>query len=221
MKVYTHDLIDLPDLVAETNEQGERYYTVSREVSYPSITTVLGSQSKTGIEEWRKRIGPEAADKITRQAGRRGTAFHNMAERFLKNRPMVMSTLTFLEMELFEVARPELEKIDNIRMQEQALYSDYLRIAGRVDVVADFEGVRSIIDFKTARAEKNVEYVESYFMQAAGYAIMVEERSKLPVANLVVIIANEDGFVQVFKRKRDDYVKSLLYYRDLYEENHR
>ena len=122
-----------------------------------------------------------------------------------------------LDLELFDVAVPELEKIDNIRAQEVALYSDYLRLAGRVDCIAEYEGKLSIIDFKTARKEKELDHVEHYFMQAAAYAIMFEERTGIPINRLVLLIAVEDGFMQVLTGKRNDYAKKLLQYRDLYE----
>ena len=122
-----------------------------------------------------------------------------------------------LDLELFDVAVPELEKIDNIRAQEIAMYSDYLRLEGRVDCIAEYEGKLSIIDFKTARKEKEPAHVEHYFMQAAAYAIMFEERTGVPINRLVLLIAVEDGYMQVLTGKRNDYAKQLLQYRDLYE----
>jgi hypothetical protein len=58
-------------------------------------------------------------------------------------------------------------------------------------------------------------------MQGAAYAIMFEELTQIPIANIVIMIAVEDGFVQVMKGKRDDYVNNLLFYRDLYEYKHK
>ena len=46
---------------------------------------------------------------------------------------------------------------------------------------------------------------------------MFEERTKIPITNLTIIIAVDDGFVQVFHSKRDKHVEGLLYYRDLFE----
>lgn len=217
MKIYTHRPIELQDLDSVTGREG-RFYKTPSGVSYPSVTTVLAAHTKAGIMQWREQVGAEVADKISRQAATRGTKFHNMAEKYLNNEP-VEASLNMLERELFEMAKPELHKIDNIILQEQALYSKHLRIAGRVDCIGEYEGKLSVIDFKTARKEKDPDHVQHYFMQAAAYAIMCEELTKIPVSKLVLIIAVEDGFMQVFEGKRNDYVKQLLYYRDLYEAN--
>jgi len=90
-------------------------------------------------------------------------------------------------------------------------------LAGRVDCIAEYEGKLSVIDFKTARREKDVEHIQHYFMQASAYAVMFEERTGIPVNRLVIAIAVEDGFMQVFQSKRDAHIEGLLYYRDMYE----
>lgn len=215
MKTFTHIPVELIDLDAVTTHKG-RYYTTPEGKRYPSVTTILSAHTQAGIKEWRDRIGHEAADKITRQAATRGTKFHNLAEKYLKNtyNPEKMG---LLDMEMFDMAVPYLDRIDNIRAQETALYSDYLRLAGRVDCIGEYEGKLSIIDFKTARREKDPEHVEHYFMQAAGYAIMFEERTGIPITRLVLLIAVEDGFMQVMTSKRDKFAPQLLHYRDQYE----
>lgn len=209
--------VEFTELETITTKGGQRYYRTPDGVSYPSVTTILSEHSKQGIVEWRNRIGAEAADKISRQAATRGTKFHNLAEKYLKNqyKPEKMG---LLDMELFEIAVPELEKIDNIRAQEVPLYSHHLRLAGRVDCIGEYDGKLSIIDFKTARREKEIDHVQHYFMQAAAYSIMYEELTKTPINRLTLIIAVEDGFMQILQSKRDKHVKDLLHYRDLYEQ---
>jgi genome maintenance exonuclease 1 len=218
MKKFNHIPVQFTELETITTKGGQRYYRTPDGVSYPSVTTILSEHSKKGIVEWRNRIGAEAADKISRQASTRGTKFHNLAERYLKNqyKPEKMG---LLDMELFEMAVPELEKIDNIRAQEVPLYSHHLRLAGRVDCIGEYEGKLSIIDFKTARREKEIDHVQHYFMQATAYSIMYEELTKTPISRLTLIIAVEDGFMQILQSKRDKHVKDLLHYRDLYESN--
>lgn len=224
MKTFTHLPIQIKKLAVELDEKEHnhsgRYYKTPNGKAYPSVTTVLSEYSKEGIKEWRERVGYEAAERIMRQSAIRGSRFHAMTEDYLNNK-FLFDGLSLLEKELFKVAIPELEKIDNIRAQEVPLYSHHLRMAGRVDCIAEYEGKLSIIDFKTARGEKSRDHILNYFMQATAYAIMFEELTGIPITNLVLIIAVEDGFVQVMKGKRDDYVKDLLKYRDLYEENNK
>lgn len=223
MKTFKHLPFDIKDLAKEIesdNSHSGRYYKTPNGNAYPSVTTVLSEYSKEGIKEWRKKVGEEAANRIMRQSALRGSKFHKMTEDYLNNE-FSFDNYNLLERELFKVAIPELEKIDNILAQEVALFSHHLRMAGRVDCIGEYEGKLSIIDFKTARGEKSRDHILNYFMQATAYAIMFEERTGVPITNLVLIIAVEDGFVQVMKGKRDDYVKDLLHYRDLYEENNK
>ena len=116
--------------------------------------------------------------------------------------------------------KPQLSRIDNIYAQELRMYSDHLRIAGTVDCVAEFDGKLSVIDFKSASKPKDKSYIENYFMQCSAYAIMFEEIFKIPVSQIVIAIAVEEEDPQIFVEKRDNYVKRLLYYRDLYEKKH-
>jgi genome maintenance exonuclease 1 len=218
MKIFNHEPIHLQELETITNKNGSRYYRTPDGKAYPSVTTILSAHTKAGIKEWQERIGIEAANKISRQAATRGTKFHNMAEKYLKNK-FEQQKMGLLDLELFEIAKPEIDKIDNIRALEVPLYSHHLRLAGRVDCVAEYDGKLSIIDFKTARKEKEEDHVQHYFMQASAYAIMFEELTKIPITNLVLIIAVEDGFMQIMKGKRDMYVEQLLQYRDLYERS--
>jgi len=219
MTQFNHVPVELQELSAE-QVQGDRIYTTPNGKFYPSVTTVLSQHSKEGIMQWRKQVGEETANKISRQAAVRGTKFHNMAEQYLKN-SLGDENLSLLDKEIFNIAKPELNKINNIRALEAPLYSDHLRLAGRVDCVAEYEGKLSIIDFKTSRREKQKEHILHYFMQASAYAIMFEERTNIPIVNLTIIIAVDDGFTQTFQSKRDNFVEGLLHYRDLYELENR
>ena len=215
MKTFKHNLITIEDINATTTDSGRVYQTPDGKL-YPSVTTVLSEHTKKGVMEWRERVGEEEANKVSRRSAVRGTRFHTLAEKYLKNE-LTGGDFSLLDYEMFKVAQPVLDKIDNIRAQEVGLWSHHLRLAGRVDCIAEYEGKLSIIDFKTARREKDVDHIQHYFMQAAAYAIMFEERTQTPVNRLVIAIVVEDGFMQIFESRRDYHVEQLLYYRDLYE----
>jgi genome maintenance exonuclease 1 len=219
MKIFLHDPVKIESIDSENTPNGDRVYKTPDGKLYPSVTTILNAHTKQGILEWRKRVGEEEANKISRQSANRGTKFHNLAEKYLQNQ-LPTEKMSILEHEMFEMAKPVLNRIDNIRAQEVGLWSHHLRLAGRVDCVAEFDGKLSIIDFKTSRREKDDEHIQHYYMQAAAYAIMFEERTKIPVNKLVIAIAVEDGFMQIFETRRDKHVKGLLYYRDIYETFH-
>ena len=102
------------------------------------------------------------------------------------------------------------DNISKVYAQECPLYSNYLGLAGRTDCVAVWKNKLSIIDFKTSSKPKKREWIEDYFMQCSGYAVMFEERTKIPVANVVVLIAVEEESPQIFEDKRDNHVDNLI-----------
>lgn len=218
-------LYDYEDFAqSTTNEDGSRVYVNASGVAYPSATTVLSVLSRDGIAKWRARVGAEEADKISKQASTRGTKIHTLTETYLKNEDLkeayTSTNASLLDLEMFKKFLPILDSISNIHCQELALYSDHLRMAGRVDCIAEYNGQRAVIDFKTSGKLKKKEHISSYFMQTAAYAIMYEERTGIPVPNLVILIAVEDEEPQVFIEKRDNWAKELLRTRDYYENGY-
>ena len=199
------------ELEAKTTENGRVYYTPSGK-AYPSVTTVLGSLSKEGIKLWREKVGEEEADKISGRASRRGEALHLACEKYLLNemdfkmRQQMMPDTKSLFLQL----KPHLDKsIGNIYAIEQPLYSDNLRIAGRVDCIAEWDNELAVIDFKTSTKEKLEEYIQNYFQQCTCYAEMYEEITGEPIEKIVVAIATEEGFAQIFVRKKQVYLPQL------------
>jgi genome maintenance exonuclease 1 len=207
--------IDLPKL-KQINEEGTRYYVTPEGNKYPSVTTVLSEYSRKGILEWRNKVGHENANRIASKASTRGTKLHKACEDYLNNKEPIFKTP--FEKDLFSQIKPILDtKINNIHAQELRMYSDHLRMAGTVDCIAEFDGKLAVIDFKTASKRKESSYIENYFMQCSAYAIMYEERFNIPINKTVVIIAVEDDEPQVFFETRDNHVKRLLEFRDIYE----
>jgi len=209
--------VKLPELKLQrvTLEDGKRYYVTPEGNKYPSVTTMISHFKKDTILEWRKRVGAEEANKISRQATNRGTKLHSIVEKYLANEDMEISNP--LQLELFKNIIPYLNNIDNIHLQEKYLYSDHLRLAGTVDCIAEYKGKLNVIDFKTASKSKREDWIEDYFIQATAYAIMFEERYKIPVPRITILIAVENDYPQIFTKKRDDYAGKLLKLRDEYE----
>jgi len=218
-KKFNHNIIELgyDDLVAETTDTG-RTYKCPDGSSFNSVTTVLKVLSEDAIQAWRRRVGEDVANKIGVRAANRGTAVHSIIERYLDNNieydkdvmPDVLST--------FKDVQPILdEHISEILGLEAPLYSKHLKLAGRVDCVGVFDNKLSIIDFKTSRKIKKKEWIHNYFAQASAYAIMFEERTGIPVPQLVIIIAVDNEEPQVFIEKRDDWTDLLFKAKQIYE----
>ena len=220
--MFTHitEKHTFPRLIRETHD-GKRCYMTDSGDRYPSITTVLGHKTAPSIQKWRKYVGEEEADKISRQASVRGTKIHALCEDYVLNQRTEVTQrnrMSIVELQMFKDMKTYIDRVDNIHCVEQFLYSDHLRLAGQADLIDEFDGKLSIIDFKTSGKIKKKSYIKSYFAQCAGYAIMFEERTGIPIDQSVIIIgvANEDP--QLFVEKRDNYTDYLLECRDYYEE---
>ena len=207
---FIHEKIDIgyDDLVATTTSSGRTYNDPDGN-SYPSITTVLSILNEESIAAWRKKVGDEVANKVSTQASGRGTLVHEIVEKYLKNE----STNDYLPhiRQSLENLRPILDSsIGKIFGLETPLFSRHLGMAGRVDCVAEFEGVPSIIDFKTSRRPKTKDKIPNYFAQMSGYAVMFEERTGMPIVNTVIIMDVDGSQPIVFKEHRDNYIELLL-----------
>ena len=200
------------------NIDGKRHY-VTPNGNYPSVTTVTSLAIKDGIKAWRERVGEKEANKIASQAARRGTKVHKICEDYLNNVDLNYEEIEPINHFLFKQVKPILDTyLDEVYSVEGCLYSDYLRTAGRVDCVGVFDGKASIIDFKTANKRKRRSWISNYFMQESAYAVMFEERTNIPIGQLVTIIAVEQDEPQLFVERRDDHIMEFIKYRDQYEE---
>jgi genome maintenance exonuclease 1 len=206
----------LPDLKSETFPDGKRYYTLEDGTRLPSVTTVLGAQKKAGIMAWRKKVGEEEANRVSRIATGRGTSVHTLCENYLNNDDLGSAMPDALEM--FLSIKPVLNRIDNIHYQECALWSKQLEMAGRVDCIGEFDGKLSVIDFKTSKRIKTEAHIEDYFWQTTAYALMYEEMIGTPIDDIVIIMAVENDQPLVFKQKTSDHihglVKAIQYYKE-------
>jgi len=216
MKYYTHKPTKLTELTTQT-VNFKRFYETPDGKLYPSITTVLSTRNKKGLFEWRKKVGDEVANYVARTSAARGTAVHHMCEDYLNNFPTEWPDKwkehekKFLPFCLFkQLENKVLQKIDNIRSQECALFSNKYRVAGRVDCIAEYNGKLSIIDFKTSTKERNDEWNENYYIQASAYAEMFEEQTGTPIEQIVILVVTEDGAVQEFVKEKYDYIPLLV-----------
>lgn len=208
--MFEHVGVELQEMNAVTTESGRKYRTPEG-IDYPSITTVLSILSRDSIAKWRKKVGEEEANRISYRASTRGTAVHEIIEKYINNDENFKDGYTPDIIASFLDLKPILDsRIGKVYAQEAPLYSNHLGVAGRVDCVAEFDGKLSIIDFKTSRKPKQTKWITNYFMQESAYAIMWEERTKMPIVQLVTIISVDDHEPQVFIEHRDNWVRPLL-----------
>ncbi len=207
MFTHTDSQISIPKLLTQ-NKDGFRYYSVDGK-SYPSITSVLSILGKDGIRTWRDSIGHDVADFETRRAATRGIHFHKICENYLYNKNILDYRKKVLSYGLFNLVKHEIDRIDNIHGMEKTLYSHDLKLAGRVDCVAEFDNILSVIDFKSANKEKSPQILENPLLQETAYAIMWEELTDTPVEQIVTIVACENGETQTIIEKPKFYKEKL------------
>lgn len=189
-----------------------RLYESRTGLLFPSVTTALGEMKKDSLEEWRRRIGREEADKIGRRAAALGTRLHSICEKYLNNDPAYRANSFPGEIELFSHLRPFLdEKIEVVYGQEFPLWSKDLGVAGRCDAFCMMEGRPTIVDFKSSSKPKKEEWIENYFFQATAYAMMVMERKKVPVTRFAILVSSPEG-LQVFHKPVKDYIEKTREY---------
>ena len=209
--MFNHLNVELPTITATTTD-GVRLYETPEGNKYPSITTILSIRKKEGLLEWRKKVGNDVANYVARTAANRGTKVHHMCEDYLNNDfDEEKHKKNFLPYCLFTQLKEQgLSKIDNIHAQEAGLYSDKYKVAGRVDCIAEYDGVLSIIDFKTSTKERNDDWNENYYIQCSAYAEMYEERTGTEINQNVILVVTEDGTVQEFVKEKHDYLDALV-----------
>jgi genome maintenance exonuclease 1 len=210
---------DLANLKSETFPDGKRYYTTPDGVKLPSVTTVIGAKKKEAIMKWRQRVGEAEANRVSRKATSRGTNMHTICEDYLNNRIDYNSGAMPDALEMFKSIKPHLNKINNIHYQEQALWSVEIGMAGRVDCIAEYDGVLSVIDFKTSKKIKTKDDIHDYFAQCVAYACMYEELVGNGIDQIVIIMAVENEQPLVFIEKTSEHLNTLLEYIKFYREN--
>ena len=203
---------------------GKRLYSTPDGNFYPSITTVIGNNAKkqAGLAKWRRRVGAEKAAAISTRSATRGTNFHSIVEDYLnKDLDIEEYKESPLPVVMFEQTKKTLDRISNIYLQEAALYSDNLEVAGRVDCIGEFDGDLSIIDFKTSAEPKRELYLYDYFVQETAYACCLQELYGITVKQLVTIVACENGETQVvIKPPKKEYLLKLILYIDEYQNRY-
>ena len=211
--MFNHVDLDLPQLERETID-GVRYYqTPEGNKKLVSITSVISHINRQIFIDWRRRVGTEEADKITRKATSRGTDFHTLTENHLDNKQFKPGSVQPLSEFMFLLAKDELSKIDNIHALESSLYSLELGIAGTVDCIAEHASELSVIDFKTSIKPKPWKWIDHYFVQCAAYACMLYEMTGIMVKKFVIIMSCENGECVVYEEyNKRKYINLLSEY---------
>tara|TARA_R110000868_G_scaffold9000_3_gene45570 strand:- start:3971 stop:4651 length:681 start_codon:yes stop_codon:yes gene_type:complete len=222
--MFNLDLVKLEKLPRKSVD-GVRVYETPDGMFYPSVTTITSQMAKDAIVQWRRRVGSEVANKITAQASARGTSIHKLCEEYCLNRlDEKAEKIMPANKPMFRTMQRHLDDhVDNIRSVEGFLYSNFLRTAGQVDLIAEYDGVLSIIDFKTSKKLKPESWIQNYFIQESAYSFMFEERTGIQVPQLVTIIGVDDEHEpQIFiknVKQRNEYLMQFIDLRNQFDQS--
>lgn len=191
-------------------EDGHWYQTKFDKI-YPSISTILSATApehkKNGLQLWKEN--EPAHEYITKQAQDIGTQSHKIIENYLCNN-LSLEEFDLLPIAHFNNLKPFLENISDVVCIEQRMYSDKLQVAGTSDLIAQYNGELSIIDYKTKRKPQFDEYMYEYYLQTTCYAHMFEEVTGQKINQIVILVSSEKNTRQEFVKSRDDYVGSMM-----------
>jgi hypothetical protein len=200
--MFTHAFVETPELPVSTQEDGTRHYVTPAGQVYESVTTFIGKHwDKAFLVAWKKRLGEAKAEAEGLRARNRGSALHKTIEQYLLNDETYRQTLSTDPQTkvLFVQVKPKLNLINNIRMLEKSIYSDELKLAGTPDCIADYDGVLATIDFKGSTREKQEKWITTYWLQAAIYSVMYNERyGEMPQQSVILIATEEHPLPSVF-----------------------
>lgn len=205
--------------LSTTTFNGQRWYVTPEGSAYPSVTTVLGGtmsvEKEQSLQNWRKSLGETKANQVSKNATDNGTVLHTLIERYLKKEelfaPIPGYQIQPQNKSALNAIKNKLDKIEEIWCIEEAMYSNILELAGRVDCIGVYKKRPCIIDFKTAGRIKNDKDIEDYKYQLAAYAIMHNELFGTDITNGTILMVADSGFPLEFN------IDLLPFFEPLYE----
>jgi hypothetical protein len=161
---------------------------------YARVSTVLGTIAKPGLEAWKRKVGYEEAERVSRAAAELGTAIHKLCEDF--------DTLNAVECPAD--LRPALAayvdwkhaNVSEVVMVEETVVHKRHRYAGTLDrLVRLRDGRLMILDLKTGKSVDGIARLQqsAYEVALEANGVTVDGRMvlHLPASNPGVIRAIE------------------------------
>lgn len=184
----------IDSLIAAKGSRINKYGTVNGYASPSKIIKAL--KDEDGLNAWRDRVGHDVADKIMQESAARGTAMHHAIEACFDGETFDLTREAKLDYNRqdfyhFERMKPVLARLQPIRM-ENTLFSDKLKISGMVDCIGYFDGKLSIVDFKTSRKPKQIQYLGDYMFQVTLYSIMFYHMTGFKIYDGVLLCQPDD-----------------------------
>lgn len=192
---------------------GKRLYVNPWGDPVPSVTTILGAtqseEKRKVLQNWRKRVGTEEAQRITTTAANRGTVMHNILEHWAlgeyetynPGNNVVHQQAKAMAAEVIRNIEPSIDEIwgTEVMLCMPELY------AGTTDLVGVYKGKPTIMDFKQTNKPKKREWIDDYFMQGAAYALAHNELYDTKIENIAIFMCSGDVEFQLFEVQEQEF----------------
>ena len=199
---------DYPALRRVQTKQG-RQYVGKDQKPVPSVTTILSDTGdKTALIAWRKRVGEEEANRISRESAGLGTKVHNALEKHILGESVEFGNnmVSVMAKDMSEAMINEgFTNINELWGVEVGLIAEGL-YAGPSDAIGIYEGEDAIIDFKTAKKMKKREWIDDYFMQGCAYALAHNEMFGTDIKKVAILMVDRESNFKDFVIEGDESV---------------
>jgi genome maintenance exonuclease 1 len=186
-----------------SSEETGRTYVTEEGQKLPSVTTILSktkpANEKAKLDDWKKRVGEEEANRVRDEANSLGTKFHTCLEKNLKGEghkdltdqgqlAEKMSSLVITN------AFPYLKEIwgSEVFVHYPNLY------AGQTDLIGIYKNRECIMDFKTTNKPKREDWIKDYFLQLGAYAMAHNHVYGTEIKTGVIFMVSRDLQYQCF-----------------------
>ena len=186
------------DLLQINTPEG-RFYRKGNKL-YASVTSIISATSdKTGIQNWKNRIGKEEAQKIISESAANGTDLHKALTEWLEGEE-ITSASVFTKTRMTPIQTFLTKEIKILIGCDTMLCSDVLMIAGTFDLLyVNHSSELVLCDFKTAKNERKEEWLTNYYDQVAMYSMMFEEQhKKLMIEKGLLLFSYGDMTIEPF-----------------------
>ena len=229
---------------------GKRYYNITDKngnpLKLPSVTTILGEMTdKSSLENWRRRVGDAEADRVSRFSANRGTCMHQKLEYWFtsdiedkKERLLSVNEKMSVFAKENGYTAEELKcgdglfnslyicgffnKIESVVEMENTLWSlEQGGYAGRVDCIyRNRDGKLVLLDFKTARQKKRMEWMTNYYMQLSAYYLAYYQMYGIKLDHAELWVAVEKDVPQLVEISQSELRNWLVHFLGFVKKYH-
>jgi genome maintenance exonuclease 1 len=180
-------------MITQLQTPNGRHYDTPKGV-FPSVTTILdatkSSEERDHLRKWQHKMdkihGTDGGKAQQEAARERGIKIHAAIAHSLYNigTPEITPELQ----PYWESVKRIVKAIANPGYCEHAVYHPEHKYAGTLDLIADWQGKTTVIDWKTSYRTKRLAWIGDHTLQVAAYAKAYEWLHGIPIKQTLIVI---------------------------------